>query len=608
MKINLSGHSFATSLISVLPEHFSLTEGTAVRLSHRDTCGYAVSLIGGVATITSSDVSAMMLAFSDLLAGKIKNNVEILMPFRALMLDASRNGVPKVSFLKPTIARLALLGMNHFCLYTEDTFQVDDEPLIGFGRGAYSKDEIRDLVTFSASIGVTMFPCFQTLGHLEQILKYEKYEYLHDNHRVLNTTIDETYTFIEKLIDNVREPYDTNLIHLGMDEPWGIGRGKSFAESNPQKPSQMYVEHVTKLTALCHDKGLESIIWGDYVLGHPDQNTSADDGLDDDAIKGLPQNVILDYWNYFDVEKQPYTRDITTFQNMGYDLVASPGLQTWNNFWGQLELCQNVSTPFIQASQEQGIDRAMMTIWGDDGHECLFHNNWAALAQFFALTIGDHSQEQWKDRLETISGVPYHNFSLISKIENPDISQVGKILFTPTAKMLFYDDPLLGFVNQMFSDDSVCVYYDKLLIELQQLECNTSEEQDRCELAILFSTIISRKFHLIQSARKHYISGDKANLRKQIGGCEDLVHFLKQFSINYRNAWMTERKPFGYEVLDNRFGGMIARVNTLKDCIENYLNGSLAEISELEQESCADLTYKDLQFYPKITTKCFSIW
>ena len=100
------------------------------------------------------------------------------LPFRGLMLDASRNGVPKISFLKSAIARMALLGMNYFCLYTEDTFQVDGEPLIGYGRGAYSKSEIRELVTYSAELGVTMFPCFQTLGHLEQILKYEKFEFL----------------------------------------------------------------------------------------------------------------------------------------------------------------------------------------------------------------------------------------------------------------------------------------------------------------------------------------------------------------------------------------------------------------------------------------------
>src|SRR5690348_9295907 len=38
-----------------------------------------------------------------------------------LMYDCSRNGVPKVETVKLFLRRLALMGMNFFMLYTEDT-------------------------------------------------------------------------------------------------------------------------------------------------------------------------------------------------------------------------------------------------------------------------------------------------------------------------------------------------------------------------------------------------------------------------------------------------------------------------------------------------------
>jgi len=604
--INVSNLRFADQLCEALPELFSRVEGICIDLTKRDKVGYSFSVTGNQVQISSSDDSATMLALADVMVGKTEAECDIALPFRGLMLDASRNGVPKVSFLKPAIVRLALMGMNHFCLYTEDTFAVDGEPLIGYARGAYSKDEIRELVEFSAALGITMFPCFQTLGHLEQTLKYQKYECLHDNHRVLNTTIDETYDFLEKLIDNVREPYNTNLIHLGMDEPWGIGRGKSFNQDNPKAPSQMYVEHVARVSELCKRKGLESIIWGDYVLGHPEAGTTADKALDSDAIAGLPEDVILDYWNYFDTDIDPYICDIAAFDKMGYEIIASPGLQGWNNYWGQLPLCESVTTPFIDAAKRAGVKRAMMTIWGDDGHECLFHNNWAAVAHFFAECIGGEG-DTWKDRLEAITGSFYENQLVTSKIESPQIPLVGKTPFKVTAKMLFYDDPLMGLVNRMFSDDSVCNYYNELCRNIDELNCSTAQEEKRCELAAQFSQFISDKFRLIRDTRLSYLNGS-LDAKVVTERCHCLSMLLTRFRAGYRKQWMLERKPFGYEVLDIRFGGMIARIDTLKNTVNDYCRGDIDSIPEFEFDSCNELTYKDLQFYPKITTKCFSIW
>ncbi len=47
---------------------------------------------------------------------------------------------------------------------------------------------------------------------------------------------------------------------------------------------------------------------------------------------------------------------------------------------------------------------------------------------------------------------------------------------------------------------------------------------------------------------------------------------------------MRDYKPFGYEVLSCRFGGVIARVDDAIKTLEAYLNGEIAEISEICQE------------------------
>ena len=61
-----------------------------------------------------------------------------------IMIDCSRNAVPNLSALKKFIDITSKMGYNSIQLYTEDTFEVENEPLFGFMRGRYSFDEIKE--------------------------------------------------------------------------------------------------------------------------------------------------------------------------------------------------------------------------------------------------------------------------------------------------------------------------------------------------------------------------------------------------------------------------------------------------------------------------------
>jgi hypothetical protein len=50
---------------------------------------------------------------------------------------------------------------------------------------------------------------------------------------------------------------------------------------------------------------------------------------------------------------------------------------------------------------------------------------------------------------------------------------------------------------------------------------------------------------------------------------------------------MEHNKPFGWEVHDIRYGGLIARFDTVKARISDYLNGDIEELSELLAERIA---------------------
>ena len=64
----------------------------------------------------------------------------------------------------------------------------------------------------------------------------------------------------------------------------------------------------------------------------------------------------------------------------------------------------------------------------------------------------------------------------------------------------------------------------------------------------------------------------------------------------------SNNKPFGYEITDGRIGWLIKRIDTAATKINEYLEGKVSNIPELDEET---LPYND---YPDDEPHCFNIW
>ena len=53
----------------------------------------------------------------------------------------------------------------------------------------------------------------------------------------------------------------------------------------------------------------------------------------------------------------------------------------------------------------------------------------------------------------------------------------------------------------------------------------------------------------------------------------------------WRRLWESTNKPFGFEVLDFRMGGIIARLKTAADRLAAYSRGEIDDIPELSGET-----------------------
>lgn len=59
-----------------------------------------------------------------------------------VMIDCSRGGVLRLKTVYFLLNNMALMGLNMLQLYTEDTYEVEGEPLFGYLRGRYTAREL----------------------------------------------------------------------------------------------------------------------------------------------------------------------------------------------------------------------------------------------------------------------------------------------------------------------------------------------------------------------------------------------------------------------------------------------------------------------------------
>ena len=79
-----------------------------------------------------------------------------------IMLDCSRNAVMKPEKVKEFAKIIADMGYNMLQLYTEDTYEIKDEPFFGHMRGRYSQEEI---FSFHSTISYNPIIKYTMIGH-----------------------------------------------------------------------------------------------------------------------------------------------------------------------------------------------------------------------------------------------------------------------------------------------------------------------------------------------------------------------------------------------------------------------------------------------------------
>jgi len=504
-----------------------------------------------------------------------------------VMMDCSRNAAPRVSTLKKWLRRMALMGVNTLLLYIEDMYTVPGEPYFGYMRGRYTQRELREIDSHAALFGIEVIPCIQTLGHLAQILKWPAYADVADTPHELLVGERATYRLIEKMIKAVSGAVRSRRIHIGMDEAVTLGTGRYRKKHGDRPAFQIVIEHLHRVCAITKQLGLRPMIWDDALFR---VGSKTGDYYDDHSVipasvrRAIPAELELVYWDYYHTTTAHYARHIEKHASLGRRVIGAPCIYTHGRFWPDFAATRATVIPFMKAARKAGVEDMFITCWFDSGAEC---NPFAALP--LLQTYADFGYGPRQDdrltraRVTATCKMSLDDYERASLLDVPPGKTARQGMVLNTSRPLLWEDPINGLLAKDIPRNGMTRHYKALAVTLGRAALR--DEEGLLKRAAQLARVLTVKAELWGRMVAAYQSRDAKTLlalvRNDVSGLRREMTKLWKL---HRREWLSYNKPFGFEVLESRYGTLLARMDALADRVQDYAAGRIDRIEEWDEK------------------------
>lgn len=562
-----------------------------VTVNETEKTGFTLTLDNGTATITYGDGKARFFRALALLVNWIKVGIRKktlsetpLFKTNGTMLDVSRNAVMKTDYLKFYLRKMALMGLNTFMLYTEDTYEIESRPYFGYMRGRYTKEELKDLDAYALKLGIELVPCIQVLGHLATALRWNAMGSVRDTRNALLADNEATYKLIDEMFKTVRECFSSNRLHMGMDETHDLGTGAYLDKFGYRERKEIYFDHLGKVSEMAKSYGFKPMMWSDMFFRMSakgienfvdyDKRTV----LPDDIGKYLPSGVQPVFWDYYNPDEEFYAVNIEKHRLLSDETLFAGGVWFWTGHCPLFSRSFSNTLPALEACKKGGIKEVIATVWHNGSSSSLILSL-AGLAWYadYDYTGGNFDMGSVRESFKIACNEDYNN---VIKAELPDAPNGGKI---GLSTHIFFNDPLIGLVDKHIEGLDTKGYYEKVTAELSKL-CFGEDFAPAMEIIKKFSSLLENKADFGVRLKKAYDGADTETLKALACECDLIITKLQEMRNAHKKAWFKYNKPFGWEVHDIRYGGMISRFDTAKERILAFVNGETDSIDELKEE------------------------
>ena len=504
--------------------------------------------------------------------------------YLGVMLDCSRNAVMSVEELKRFISVLKKAGYNCLQLYTEDTYEIEGEPLFGYRRGRYTKAELKEIDAYAAANGIELMPCIQTLAHLNQIFRYPKYAAINDAGDVLLADDERTYELIDKMLKTCAECFTSRNIHIGMDEAHWLGRGKYLDKHGEQSRFEILLRHLSRVSEMAKKYGFTPMMWSDMffrIAGGGEYYHKKP--IPEEVREKVPQNVQLVYWDYYNEDEDLIDSMTAHHLDFHRDVWIAGGAWKWCGFQSDNKKSIAQTEKFIRGAKKRGVNDILITMWGDNGGECSPYAALPSLVYAAECSRGNFNVEDAKRKFEELFGESWNDFMLFDLSAPQRLASEG---FRLGVKEMLYSDYFLSSFDCGVRGDG-----EERKIYAEYAERFSAAEKRSKNFGYLFAgyaalcRALAVKYDLGYRTREAYQKGDKTLLAALVPEYEKTLALLDEFEITYEKQWLKENKPHGFDVQDIRLGGIIQRTKSCMRRLKEYLAGNVRKIDELEEET-----------------------
>ena len=500
-----------------------------------------------------------------------------------LMIDMSRNAVMRPDAVKQYMGYMKKMGYNTLFLYMEDTYEVDGEPYFGYMRGRYTKEEMKALDAYGASLGIEVIPCIQTLAHLSEYLRWGKTPV--DKDDVLLVGDERTYELIDHMFATLSECFRTRRIHIGMDEAHSLGRGE-YLNRNGYEPTHVILQkHLSRVLEIAKKYDYTPMIWTDMFFRPWNNNIYHIPRckMPKEYVDALPDGVIPVYWNYYRTTFEDYDGMFYNHRQLSKDFWFAGGAWTWMGYMPHNDYTLKTMLPAFEAVKAHRVRNVMLTLWGDDGGEC---SRYAVLPSLFYLSEvakGNTDEAKIKAKFRRMFGIEYDDFMLLDRLDHICGNGEGAHKHCNPSKYALVSDTFYGFLDYSI-EPNAAHRFGPLSEELARVAKKTRRFRALFSTASKLASVLAIKYDLGLRVRAAYDAGDKAALSKLANeDYPEAIRRLNAFARTFEDAWTKENKPAGLEVLHLRHAAVRERLLYAKKTILSYVHGKIASIEELDE-------------------------
>lgn len=563
---------------------FDMAEGETVRVVCRSGAENRYALKDGVFTAEVKEKSAFFRGLLHLFESGGRD-FEMTETRRfddmGIMLDCSRNAVYTADAVKRLIRILAALGYNALQLYTEDTYEISEEPYFGYMRGRFTKDELKELDRYAAMFGVELVPCIQTLAHLNSVFRWSDYAGINDTGDILLLGEARTYELIENMFRTLAECFTSRRVNVGMDEAHMLGRGQYLDRHGLRPRPEIMREHVEKVVGIAAKYGFRCMMWSDMYFKLAFGSYYEYRGeMTEEVRRAVPENLTLIYWDYYSTDFDRYDGMLKKHREFDNPVAFAGGAWMWKGFTPSNRYSIDCTRQAYRACMENGVKSVFLTMWGDNGGECSAFMLLPALAFGAELSYGKGEREARAD-VAALTGLTYDDFLAL---DLPDeVIERRTEPFPDPSKYLLYNDPLMGVLDSTI-DEGIGADYARVAARLAR--CASSPDWGYLfrYLGALCSAL-ELKADLGPAVRRLYAQNNRAGMARLIETrFTPLAARLEEFYDAFLAAWNTDKKPHGFDVQDIRLGGLMRRVRHAAAVLWDWAAGKTQTVPELEEK------------------------